>query len=521
MHYFSRLSLSASRGTLFGTFLCVITFFFCASILRAEGAVVSPIITFTINQSPDTVLVPAGARLELRWSTEKAASCASNWTTNVLKTSGVQTGRITRARTFVLVCTGTTGIVATSTIVVNLREQKPIPTPLGWPAIRVFTPNGDEVWYQGEVRVVSWMADVAPVLRDGFTLGLIDARGQEIALATSTLSKSTRSYTWAIPSEFPPGKYKMRISALNQTPSDMSDQFFWIAETYRGVSKPLACGSLGDVDRDEKLSTADVESIRLYSGKTSLATSSSFSRFDVDANGVISRIDAYYVEHYLAGESDTLPGCGSSGVSVDLQVNGKSDAVVSVSSVGAVTLSWSSSGAGRCLLDDVFVPANGSVKRTLNSEISTVYTITCFAPTNHISGSDEITVQIESANKTPHITFVEAPTAFQVGKTGIWRVTASDPDDTALTFSVSWGDGGTDSSIASTTRIGGGITTSFSHAYSVEGIYTVSVSAKDRRNGAVSQLIPIVVTEAPRASKALGHYQFGALFEGYRLFHPF
>ena len=480
-----------------------------------------PQITFTINQSPDTVLVSSGTRLELRWNVENATSCASNWTTKVLKTSGVQTGRITRARAFVLVCTGATGVVATSTIVVNLLEQKPISAPPDWPAIRVFTPNGDEVWHQGDVRVISWTADTVPLLRDGFTLGLIDATGQEIALATSTLSKSARSYAWAIPPELSPGKYKIRVSALNQTPSDTSDQFFWIAEMYRGVSKPLACGPLGDVDRDEKLSTVDAENIRLYSGKTSLATSSLFARSDVDANGVISRIDAYYVEQYLAGESSTLPGCSASGVSVDLQVNGKSDAVVSVPSIEAVTLSWSSSGAGRCLLDDVFVPASGSVKRMLNNEARTVYSITCFATTNQISGSDEIVVQIESANKTPHITSVEAPTSFQIGKTSIWRVTASDPDDTTLTFSVGWGDGSTDSNIASTTRIGGSITTSFSHLYSVEGLYTVVISTKDRRSGEVSQSVPIVVTEAPRTSEVFRRYQFGAIFDGYRLFYPF
>ncbi len=518
-------------------------------------------IVFTVNGSKGPLFLPAKSRLDLRWSSQGAKECKGDWAAYKLKGVGTQSGKITRSRSFTLTCVNTTGKTKTSSIQVNLIGEKsteavsalkpfevrqaqtksadtPVSAPTGlqgsastpgvspspsassWLRLRVLSPNGDEVWRQGEPHVVLWSVDEAPILENGFVLDLLDTKGVVYALPTSTLSAMARSYSWTIPSAFPEGRYKVRIRIPNQTPSDVSDQFFNIGRTYPGLRRALACGILGDADNDQIISTADTERIAYLSANLSVATPDEFRRADVNMNGTLTSSDLVEVDQYLHETLKIFSGCSGPAVSVDLRANGAGDNV-SVPVNSNIKLSWTSN-AGRCLLDGAVLPPNGSISKSVGSPAKLTYTMECSASGSARSATDQVTVMVEALNTPPLITVIDNPNSFQVGKESVWTITAVDPDDVSLTVSMNWGDGTAQSSVlASTTSIGGTMVTPFKHTFSKEGTSIVTATVRDRRGAQASRSFTTVVTEAPRTSLRKGVSQFGALFEGYLSLYPF
>ncbi len=74
-------------------------------------------------------------------------------------------------------------------------------------------------------------------------------------------------------------------------------------------------------------------------------------------------------------------------------------------------------------------------------------------------------------NKPPVITSVSGPTSLGPNASGVWQVAATDPEGSALTYTVTWGD-------LSTPTIQS--TNSFSHFYSTPGNYYLTFVVTDR-----------------------------------------
>lgn len=84
-------------------------------------------------------------------------------------------------------------------------------------------------------------------------------------------------------------------------------------------------------------------------------------------------------------------------------------------------------------------------------------------------------------NKPPVITSVEGPTTLGVGTFGTWRINAIDPENAALSYSVSWGDEGALDILSALAGLGGTFSSSgtVSHSYSKSGTFTLNVSVRD------------------------------------------
>ncbi len=511
-------------------------------------------LSFTINNSAKTLSVSSLSTLTLSWSALGAKNCEGDWVNYKLRSTGMQTKVATKSQNFRITCVSRAGVSKTASVNVSVRGASggSAPTTVKRPvesnekdrkdrgggqngvkptssssvlapsasqnlvSLRVFSPNGDEVWKQGEVRDITWLVDEVPLTRTGFTVDLIDDRGTSYALPTSTVVSLARSYTWRIPSTFPHGRYRARVKIPGQTSSDMSDTYFMVTKVFPGLTRTLACGSLGDVNSDGIISTADMEQIKVFSATPSIMTPADFKRADVNVNGIITASDVVELDQYLTETRKAFSGCAGAEVSVSLRAS-----VTTIPQNGSVTLSWTSNG-GRCLFEDAYFPPNGSItKLVLSSATSTTYTVQCFGEGSSKSASGSVVVAVEPMNRAPFTPLVEVPIPVRATQSYVWKVTASDPDDTVLTVSVNFGDGTSTSTIVSASRPSASAVATFPHTFALSGTYTVSITAKDKREAQSTLNYLLVVTEAPRTSFWGGAYQTGALFEGYTLFKLF
>ncbi|MFZ2886432.1 MAG: PKD domain-containing protein [Minisyncoccia bacterium] len=85
-----------------------------------------------------------------------------------------------------------------------------------------------------------------------------------------------------------------------------------------------------------------------------------------------------------------------------------------------------------------------------------------------------------NSNKAPVISGLSGPTSLTVNQTGTWTVIASDPENQNLSYAITWGD---DLSYATPSVASAAYldrqTTTFTHAYSKAGTYTVTVVVRD------------------------------------------
>lgn len=85
-----------------------------------------------------------------------------------------------------------------------------------------------------------------------------------------------------------------------------------------------------------------------------------------------------------------------------------------------------------------------------------------------------------TANRPPTISSFSGPTTLDVNETGTWTIRASDPENGQLSYSVNWGDEyyafpyAASSAQEQFTQ-----TTTFTHAYSYQGTYTVNITVRD------------------------------------------
>ncbi|HWO07467.1 MAG TPA: peptidoglycan-binding protein [Candidatus Paceibacterota bacterium] len=85
-----------------------------------------------------------------------------------------------------------------------------------------------------------------------------------------------------------------------------------------------------------------------------------------------------------------------------------------------------------------------------------------------------------SSNRPPTISGLSGPTTLSVSQTGTWIINASDPENQTLTYNISWGDELHNATPAVAYAHDSFVqTTSFTHAYSRAGTYTITVVVRD------------------------------------------
>jgi hypothetical protein len=86
----------------------------------------------------------------------------------------------------------------------------------------------------------------------------------------------------------------------------------------------------------------------------------------------------------------------------------------------------------------------------------------------------------DTGNKPPVISGFSGPTALAANETGTWTISASDPENQSLSYRISWGDEHALSNLSASLNTGSfSQTTTFTHAYSVSGVYTVKIIVRD------------------------------------------
>ena len=97
-----------------------------------------------------------------------------------------------------------------------------------------------------------------------------------------------------------------------------------------------------------------------------------------------------------------------------------------------------------------------------------------------------------TTNKPPSITGVSGPTTLEVGKSGTWSVTASDPENGSLSYSVVWGDeGGTTAASPTVSQVQQ--TATFTHTYSRSGTFYPTFTVTDNSGQSARTSLSVVV----------------------------
>ena len=85
----------------------------------------------------------------------------------------------------------------------------------------------------------------------------------------------------------------------------------------------------------------------------------------------------------------------------------------------------------------------------------------------------------DSGVKPPVISSFSSPTILAVNEVDTWTIQASDPENRTLSYRIVWGD---ENALSSQASVSGGTfvqTSTFTHAYSVAGTYTVTVIVRN------------------------------------------
>lgn len=107
-----------------------------------------------------------------------------------------------------------------------------------------------------------------------------------------------------------------------------------------------------------------------------------------------------------------------------------------------------------------------------------------------------------SGNKAPVVYEFSAPTTLEVGESGVWKISASDPENQQLTYRIDWGDSYTPSTVAFSGLRAPDLfvqDTTFTHAYTRSGTYTVTLYVKDAANNTITTSATVRVGESPVA----------------------
>jgi hypothetical protein len=98
-------------------------------------------------------------------------------------------------------------------------------------------------------------------------------------------------------------------------------------------------------------------------------------------------------------------------------------------------------------------------------------------------------VAVTSANRAPVITRVKGPSVLNASQQGTWTISAYDPENGSLSFSVVWGDEPVEKKEGSAKAINA----SFTHIYYDAGTYTVQFTVEDEQGASAEASISVLV----------------------------
>jgi hypothetical protein len=101
-----------------------------------------------------------------------------------------------------------------------------------------------------------------------------------------------------------------------------------------------------------------------------------------------------------------------------------------------------------------------------------------------------------AVNLPPSISGISAPTVLDAGATGTWSVSASDPENGTLSYSVDWGDQGFLHPLLAAMTQAFTQTSTFTHSYANPGTYTVKFTVKDDGGRTASSSTTVHVVKA-------------------------
>ncbi len=104
------------------------------------------------------------------------------------------------------------------------------------------------------------------------------------------------------------------------------------------------------------------------------------------------------------------------------------------------------------------------------------------------------TTKNQRTNERPNISGITAPTVLKTGEVGKWTVKASDPQNTALSYAVDWGESSSTSLQKSMTTDAFVQTSTFYHTYDTTGTYTVKFTVTNEAGLTTSSSTSVRVT---------------------------
>ena len=112
--------------------------------------------------------------------------------------------------------------------------------------------------------------------------------------------------------------------------------------------------------------------------------------------------------------------------------------------------------------------------------IPQTYSNRCMMEAEGASFLYEGVCRTDTGNKPPVVSSFSGPTGLAVNETGTWAVQASDPENQNLSYRISWGDENFFSNLTASITLESFVqTTTFTHTYSVAGVYTVKIVVRD------------------------------------------
>jgi hypothetical protein len=103
----------------------------------------------------------------------------------------------------------------------------------------------------------------------------------------------------------------------------------------------------------------------------------------------------------------------------------------------------------------------------------------------------------KATSTAPVITGITAPTVLSVGQVGTWTVNASDPNNGTLSYSVNWGDRPHVLFFMSLAMPAFVQTSTFTHAYSNPGIYTIRFTVENGAGKKTTSTVTVNVVTGP------------------------
>ncbi|MBI2100770.1 MAG: PKD domain-containing protein [Candidatus Vogelbacteria bacterium] len=181
----------------------------------------------------------------------------------------------------------------------------------------------------------------------------------------------------------------------------------------------------------------------------------------------------------------------------DLKVNG-SDGPVNIKEGESTLVSWtvSSDIKPSCNITSTFgwgvsMAGSGSWQTppiNYAGQSSGVVYLKCSTSVGSLADEVKLLKSDQPTNRPPSISGVSGPTTLEVGKSGTWSVTASDPENGPLSYSVVWGDAGGTTAGSPVQQ-----TATFTHTYSQAGTYYPTFTVTDNAGQSAKTSLSVVV----------------------------